>query len=77
MKTMYSTSDYALAAALTCAGFTIQEAKRINPKRVELYFEDSDGLRAAIQCYWAGNFPVDAKQFYDAMRSAKGMIFSV
>lgn len=73
-KLEFSTSDLALAAALSLF-HPIKSIDKKNPKRVLFIFDRDDDLDELLEMYYAGQFALEVKVYYNSIRILKNRIY--
>ena len=73
-------SDLGLTAALVCREVEIASTEKDQTGRTHFIFSFDENLApniaAAIDNYWSNHFEVDARQYFDAIKTLKGRIYS-
>lgn len=74
-KDLYSTSDLALAAAISIYYPVIKIDKK-NPKKVFFIFQKDKNLEDLIEKYWRGDLRLEPKQYFNCLKNLKNRLYS-
>jgi len=72
MESMFRTSDLGEAAFLLTRGFGLKGTEQVGPTRIVFIFDAA--AKPAALGFWNSE-PVPARQFFDAIRDVKTMLF--
>ena len=71
----YRTKDLPIAAFLYASGKKLFESHRIDG-RIWFVFDEKDTCEEMVNSYWRKEASVNAKEFADAIRTLKDLIFN-
>lgn len=72
---IYGTADFALAITLSTL-FQFRGLERTGDKRAVFLFSESARLIKAVDAYYASRIRVEPKQFYEASRRLKAVLYN-
>jgi len=74
LKSLYKTSDLALAAIISLQS-PIELIDRTNPRKALFFFKRSKKLDKAIKAYWRGETRVEPRAYFDELRRIKARLY--
>lgn len=74
---MFITKDLNVAAFLYASNAKLASAKKDKTHTTFFSFVDKDACEELVRKYWAKEGQIDAKNFADALRSLKDMLFAL
>lgn len=69
-------SDFGLVSALVSLGFEIRRTEKRNGSRIFFIFIKTNELETAINQYMLGDLQVGARQYFEATKRLKSLIYS-
>jgi len=75
LETYYRTKDLSIAALLYASGKKLINSEYIDA-RIWFIFEGRLSCEKLVESYWRKEVTVNAKEFSDAMRTLKDLIFN-
>jgi len=73
---LFSTYDIGLATALLTAGHKLYEMDKSNRKKVCFHFVKVKTIDKNVDDYWVSQLKVDARSFFENLKSLKNRIYS-
>lgn len=70
----YSTSDLALAAALSLF-FPVDSIDRQNPQKALFLFKKDENLEQLIESYWKGEIKVNPSTYFNQLKIIKARLY--
>lgn len=70
----YSTSDLALAAAISLS-YPIETIDKINPHKAQFLFKREEGLDRLIEGYWRGELKVNPQAYFNQLKVIKARLY--
>ncbi|MHB8276494.1 MAG: DUF5659 domain-containing protein [Candidatus Humimicrobiaceae bacterium] len=75
MDNLYSTSDLALAAAVSLY-YPIKSIDKKNPSKVYFIFEKDKKFDLIVECYWRSDLKVDPQKYFNSIKALKNRIYN-
>ena len=75
LKDCYSTSDLALATAISL-WYPIDVIDRQNPHKATFLFKRNERLDETIEAYWRRELKVEPQAYFDQLRTIKTRLYS-
>ena len=72
---LYSTSDLALAAAISLY-YSIKDINKDNPKRVYFISKEDKKFNSIVNRYWRGDLKVDPQKYFNSIKLLKNRIYN-
>lgn len=69
----FGTSDLGLASALACCGYSVLRMEQAGENRIRFVFMGK-AIPSIANNYWMGNLPLDAKKFFENIKSVKNLL---
>lgn len=76
-ENLFSTYDIGLATALMTVGHKLYEMDRSNPKKACFHFLRVSTIDKAVDDYWVAELKVDARSFFENLKTLKNRIYSI
>ncbi len=73
-ENLYSTSDLALAAAISIL-HPVEAIDKANPRKALFIFKSTSKLLQTVEMYWRGELKVDPKEYFNALKNLKGRLY--
>ena len=73
---LYSTSDLALAAAISLY-YPVITINKSNPKKVIFIFRKDRNLDLLVERYWKGDLKIEVKQYFSNLKLLKNRIYNI
>jgi len=73
---LFSTYDIGLASALLTVGHKLYEMDKSNPKKICFHFVKIRSIDKNVDDYWVAQLKVDARSFFENLKSLKNRIYS-
>jgi hypothetical protein len=70
----YSTSDFALATAISF-WYPIEAIDKTNPQKAQFFFKRNKELDELIEAYWRGELKVEPQNYFNQLRNIKSRLY--
>ena len=75
LKDCYSTSDLALATAISL-WYPIDAIDRQNPRKAQFVFERSPKLDSLLDKYWKQKLLIEPRAYFDQLKAIKARLYA-